>query len=166
MGFKIFLDKKENQIESFVEHIKQEDIKLVKEGKKEKPEKEIKVTNKKRKRTKSDEESEILTNEIINKNSSNENEEEFEELNANNDNKVSGNLLNNIKINNNNININNNCDNEIKYELENDDIKNLLFCIKDDYRIILTIHNMNEDDKLEEKINQNINKVALNHLKI
>ena len=50
---------------------------------------------------------------------------------------------------------------EIKYELENNDIKNLLFCLKDDYNIILTIHNMYEYYKLEEKISQNINKVSL-----
>jgi len=155
LGFKIFLNKEENQFENFAELINQEGIKLANEGKEEKSKKEIKFINNKRKRTELNEESEILTNEIINKNSSNENEEEFEESDDNNDNKVSDNLFNN--------NINNDCDNEIKYELENYDIKNLLFCIKDDYQITLTIHNMYEDYKLEEKISQNINKVSLTY---
>ena len=154
LGFKIFLNIKGNQFERFKEVINQNEIKLIKEGEKEKSKKEIKFLTKKREKTELNEESKILTNEIINENSSNENEEEFEESDDdNNDNKISDNLSNN--------NINNICDCEIRYELVNNDIKNLLFCIKDDYDIILTIHNMYEDDKLEEKISQNINKVSL-----
>ena len=154
LGFKIFLNQKENQIESFIELIKQESIKLVKESQKEKSEREIKVINKKRRRTEINEESEILSNENINENSLNEYEDELEESDDNNDNIVSENLLNN----NNNINY---CDNEIQYELINKDIENLLFCIKDDYQTILTIHNMYDDYELDEKISQNIDKVTL-----
>ena len=133
MGFKIFLNKKkENQFE-FYKTINQNEIKLIKEGENEKSKKEIKFL---KKRTKLNEESEILTNEIINKNSSNKKKEKFHESdNDNNDNKISDSLFND--------NINNNCDDEIKYELENNDIKNLLFCIKDGYNIILTMKFIN-----------------------
>ena len=148
LGFKIFLNIKGNQFERFKEVINQNEIKLIKEGEKEKSKKEIKFLTKKREKTELNEESKILTNEIINENSSNENEEEFEESDDdNNDNKISDNLSNN--------NINNICGREIRYELENNDIKNLLFCIKDDLLIPQSFNN------LMNKANNILNKYSM-----
>lgn len=50
---------------------------------------------------------------------------------------------------------------EIEYSLKNMGYENLLFCIKDDYDITLTIHNMNENNNIIDNIiKQNIDKTS------